>query len=258
MKTIILAMSPRKSFSASMYFSKLLKFFIGKSEVSILELKTQNQYIALEKQLDLIDNLVFATPVYVDSIPSTVLERLQQIEAYARDNSVSLNVYALANCGFYEGEQCELALETFRLWCKRCGFSFKGGLGIGSGVMVSFIRTLVPLGIAITLAEILIRGIISVFSGSFDLIQTLHFFPYALTIMTGLYLLWSTSLFLSSRQMAARIRSSLDMETAYIHISFCPRFLFVVISSLYWVIASMIWYRGAFWRLHKEPKEQKD
>lgn len=244
MKTIILAMSPRKSFSASMYFSKLLKFFMGKSEVSILELKTQNQYIALEKQLDQIDNLVFATPVYVDSIPSTVLERLQQIEAYARDNSVSLNVYALANCGFYEGEQCELALETFRLWCKRCGFSFKGGLGIGSGVMVSFIRTLVPLGIAITLAEILI--------------QTLLFFPYALTIMTGLYLLWSTSLFLSSRQMAARIRSSLDMETAYIHISFCPRFLFVVISSLYWVIASMIWYRGAFWRLHKEPKEQKD
>ncbi len=244
MKTIILAMSPRKSFSASMYFSKLLKFFMGKSEVSILELKTQNQYIALEKQLNQIDNLVFATPVYVDSIPSTVLERLQQIEAYARDNSVSLNVYALANCGFYEGEQCELALETFRLWCKRCGFSFKGGLGIGSGVMVSFIRTLVPLGIAITLAEILI--------------QTLHFFPYALTIMTGLYLLWSTSLFLSSRQMAARIRSSLDMETAYIHISFCPRFLFVVISSLYWVIASMIWYRGAFWRLHKEPKEQKD
>ena len=142
MKTIIITMSPRKSFSASQYYSSILKFFMKKGEVSIVECKTYKQYLELEKKLDTIDNLVIASPVYVDTLPSTVLERLKQIESYAQSKSLKLNVYALINCGFYEGEQCKLAIQTIELWSEQCGFNFLGGLGIGAGVMLSFIHHL--------------------------------------------------------------------------------------------------------------------
>ncbi|MEG0156719.1 MAG: hypothetical protein RR626_08780 [Anaerovoracaceae bacterium] len=246
MKTIIITLSPRKSFSTSAYFSKVLAFFMAKGEVSILEVKTLKQYLALEAQLDQIDNLVCVTPVYVDTIPSTVLDILEKIERAVSGKSLSLNVYALTNCGFYEGEQCALALNTFNLWCKRCGFTFRGGLGIGAGVMVGFIRTLIPIGIAITLIELLVRAATSLIE---------PFFPWGLVIQTVLYLLWSMGMFVHTFKMAKKVEKGETMGCSYTQIWFCPRFLFVPIASLYWLLASMIWYRGAFWRLHKAPKK---
>ena len=255
MKTLIVTLSPRKSFSTSMYFSKVLKFFSTKGQVSILEVKTQKQFLELEHLLPEVDNLVFATPVYVDTIPSTVLERLKQIENFVKNRDISLNVYSLTNCGFYEGEQCQLAINTFKLWCDKCGFTFKGGLGVGAGVMVGFIRTLIPIGVAITLLEILIRAIACLMGSDFSAAAIFnHFFPYTLVIQTGLYLLWSMGLFVNAFKMAKYINSGADMNVKYTGLWFCPRFLFVIMASIYWVLASMIWYRGAFWRLHKEPK----
>lgn len=257
MKTLILTLSPRKNFSASMYFSKVLKFFMGKSSVRILELKSEKQYIQVEKQLDKVDNIVFVTPVYVDTIPSTVLEKLQKMERYAKDKDIKLNVYAITNCGFYEGEQCELAQTTFKIWCEKCKFSWKGGLGIGAGVMVAFIRTLIPIGVALTLIEILIRVLICLFSGAFTVQGVFqNFFPYSLLIQTILYLLWSMGMFVNTYKMAKFVLKGRNMSIKYTTIWFCPRFLFVILASMYWVIASVVWYRGAFWRIHKEPRTE--
>ena len=58
MKTVILSLSPRKSFSASMYYSKVIKFFMAKNDVTIMNLKTKKQYLEFEGQLDKIDKLV--------------------------------------------------------------------------------------------------------------------------------------------------------------------------------------------------------
>ena len=52
-------------------------------------------------------SLVFAMPAYVDAVPSHVLELLQFIEAFARENSLGFKVHAICNCGFYEGAHCE-------------------------------------------------------------------------------------------------------------------------------------------------------
>lgn len=254
MKTVIITLSPRKSFSASLYFSKLLKFFSSKGDVSIVELKTQKQYLEFEKLLGHVDNLVFVTPVYVDTIPSTVLAKLKKIEDYVKDKDISANVYALTNCGFYEGDQCDLALNTFNIWCQRCGFSFKGGLGIGSGVMLSFIRTLIPIGIVLTLFEWLLRGVVGAFSGDLSLYTVFGHPPYTLIIQTALYFLWSMGLFIHTFKMAKSVQSGRTMPLTYTQAWFCPRFLFVIIASIYWLVASMFWYRGAFWRLHKLPK----
>jgi multimeric flavodoxin WrbA len=61
----------------------------------------------LRRELPKTDALVFAMPVYVDAVPSHVLELLQFIEAFARENSLGFKVHAICNCGFYEGAHCE-------------------------------------------------------------------------------------------------------------------------------------------------------
>ena len=254
MKTLILTMSPRKSFSASMYYSKVLKFFMKKGEAEILELKTQKQYLDLERQLDSVDNLVFVTPVYVDTLPSTVLEKLVKIEDFAKDKNLKINVYAITNCGFYEGEQCELAQKTFETWCLKCGFNFYGGLGIGAGVMVAFIRTLIPIGIFITLLETLIFAVLAFVNTGIITVNDIIHFPSAFVVQMILYILWSMGLFVNSFKMAKNVAVSKEMGINYTGLWFCPRFLFVIIASTYWMIASVFWYRGEFWRILKEPK----
>ena len=42
-------------------------------------------------------------------------------------------VYAIVNCGFYEGEQAALALKILENWCAKAGFVWGGGLGMGGG-----------------------------------------------------------------------------------------------------------------------------
>lgn len=255
MKTVILSLSPRKKFSASLYYSKVLKLFTSKGEVSIINLKTQKQYLELEQQLDNIDNLVIVTPVYVDTIPSTVLERLLQIENFVKDKNINLNIYAMTNCGFYEGEQNRLAQKTIALWAEKCGFSYKGGLGIGAGLMIAFTRTLPPMGIAIELLIILIRMLLCLATGNFTAQAIFHhYFPYTFVIQTSLYFLWNMGFFINGFRFAKKIEHSNDAPLKYTTVWFCPRFLFVIIASIYWFIASAVWYRGAFWRLHKEPK----
>ena len=254
MKTLILSMSPRKSFSASMYYSKVLKFFMNKGEVELLELKTQKQYLELESKLDTIDNLVFVTPVYVDTIPSTVLDKLVKLENYSKGKNLNLNIYTITNCGFYESSQCELAQKTFKIFCEKCGFNFKGGLALGAGVMLAFIRTLIPIGIVITLIETLFLAIFALINTGLVTYSDLLHFPSTLVVQTVLYILWSMGLFINSFRMAKNVNSSKDMDIIYTGLWFCPRFMFVIIASIYWIIASVFWYRGKFWRLLKEPK----
>lgn len=255
MKTMILSLSPRKSFSASMYYSKVVKAFITKGEVSIINLKTEKEYIEFEKQIDSIDNLVIVTPVYVDTIPSTALEKLVKIQRFLKNKNICLNVYAMTNCGFYEGEQNKLAQKTIEVWSQKCGFNYKGGLGIGAGVMIAFTRTLPSIGIAIELLIILIRMMNCFVTKNFT-VQAIfyHYFPYTFVIQTSLYLLWNMGFFINGFKLAKNIEKSNVVPLKYTTLWFCPRFLFVIIASIYWFVASLIWYRGAFWRLHKEPK----
>lgn len=259
MKTVIISLSPRKSFSASMYYSKVIKLFMGKGEVSIINLKTKRQYSEFEKQLDSIDNLVIASPVYVDTIPSTVLEKLVKIENYVKDKNIKLNVYAVTNCGFYEGEQNRLAQKTIEVWSQKCGFAYKGGLGIGAGVMIAFTRMLPLMGIAIELLTIMVRILLCAANGNLTGQAVFeHYFPYSFLIQTLLYLLWNMGFFVNGFQLGKNIKKARVSPLKYTTLWFCPRFLFVIIASMYWFFASMIWYRGAFWRLTKEPKTENE
>lgn len=42
-------------------------------------------------------------------------------------------IYGICNCGLYEGEQNEFALEVLRNWSVKCGYIWSGAVGIGGG-----------------------------------------------------------------------------------------------------------------------------
>jgi hypothetical protein len=55
-------------------------------------------------------------------------------------------VYAVMNCGFWEGKQNQPALELVRNWCYRAGLEWKQGFGIGGGEMQGNGLASVPCG----------------------------------------------------------------------------------------------------------------
>ena len=85
--------------------------------------------------------MVFAFPLYVDSLPSHLLSCLVRLEEYLKHAAFSKDctVYAIANCGFYEGSQNALALDIMENWCSKAGVIWGCGLGIGAGGMMPVI-----------------------------------------------------------------------------------------------------------------------
>lgn len=88
--------------------------------------------------------LVFVSPLYVDNMPSSVLDYLYQFQKFISNHpeliTHPLNVYAFMNCGFLGGYQNYIALEIFENFANKVGFKWNGGLGLGSGEM--FVNTL--------------------------------------------------------------------------------------------------------------------
>ena len=98
------------------------------------------------RQLAECDALVFAFPLYVDGIPSHLLNSLIQLETYlATIKEKEIMVYSVVNCGFYEGHQNGLTIEMVQNWSLRAGLEWGQGVGIGAGGMLSMLRH-IPIG----------------------------------------------------------------------------------------------------------------
>ncbi len=80
------------------------------------------------------ERVVLVFPLYVDGIPSHLLEFLERWEERGRGKRPA--VYAVINCGFYEGCQNGIALDMVRLFCESAGFSYQYGIGIGGGPFI--------------------------------------------------------------------------------------------------------------------------
>ena len=114
-----------------------------KNEVNITHV---GNYKSVDKYIDEIvkaDMLVFAFPLYVDSIPSHILYLMERISENHRNNK--LIIYVIMNNGFYEGKQNHIAIQQMKLWCCDNGFVWGQGIGCGAGEMLPFLKK-VPLG----------------------------------------------------------------------------------------------------------------
>lgn len=256
MNILIVSTSPRKCFSTSMYFSKTLKLFLAGHHVEVISLKSVRDYNNIRNRLADIDTLVFATPVYVDSIPSTTLEYLQKLEQCIACEAYKFNVYAITNCGFYEGHQCQFALKTYELWCEQAGVRFLGGIGIGSGVMLGFIRVLPLIGLAITAAELIVHTVI-LYSTSVFSFQALFqgFFPLNLIIQTVLWLLFTLGAFINIFKLRMSIAQKRNHFYRYTTVWLCPRVLFVFMASFYWVLRALFMHGVLPWGLFRRDSD---
>ena len=143
MKVLILNGSPRAKGSVSGCIAKKLKRLLFGCTTEIFQIKAGSEQEILEK-FKSIDALVFALPLYVDGMPSHVIEFLKKAEAFCKENNCRFNVYTLSNNGFIEGRQNAVHLEQFRCWCARAGVEWAGGLGIGGGEMLRVLTLIYP------------------------------------------------------------------------------------------------------------------
>lgn len=93
------------------------------------------------------DAVVFALPVYMDSLPSHLLSPLLQMESYRKDNPIKNPiVYTMVNGGFYEGKNSIIAIDMMKHWCKKAGLKWGQALGSGAGDMYGSLSSL-PIGV---------------------------------------------------------------------------------------------------------------
>lgn len=106
MKIAFINGSPKIKDSASSYILQELKVFLKDESNMISEYYFRKSQLSTKEieQLTEYNILVFAFPLYVDGIPSHLLNCLMQLEKpFANIKEKNIMVCSLVNCGFYEG-----------------------------------------------------------------------------------------------------------------------------------------------------------
>ena len=136
MKIALINASPKPGHSGSGNLMACLKEDFPKDScVKCFELHKKEIPAEALSELLSMDAWVVFTPLYVDALPSHLLNCLVQIENAKPTKKI--RVYGVINCGFYEGVQTETGFDVLKNFCTRCGFSFCGGMGIGGGGLLS-------------------------------------------------------------------------------------------------------------------------
>lgn len=133
MTVALINASPKmKGSTSGILLNDLKECLGGKVDIEEICLRTNKITSDIMEKLKKADTWVVAFPLYVDSLPSHLIACLKQLEKMTWKHE-SLNVYGIANCGFYEGNQTEPALNVLKNWCAKAGCAYKGSLGIGGG-----------------------------------------------------------------------------------------------------------------------------
>lgn len=147
MNIVFINASPKGKSSNSSYFLELLQNSLKEEEENTFCIKEYSITLPFSEAdfyTDIANGeaIVFAFPLYVDSLPSNFLSFLEKMECVLKSSPCSATVYGIVNCGFYEGKQTELGIEILKNWCASANLSFGQALGIGSGEMLGSLRSM--------------------------------------------------------------------------------------------------------------------
>ena len=247
MKTVLINCSPKKRFCASAYFLFLQRLFVGGEKVTE-RLRTPADHARILRQLRNAQAAVFCLPLYVDGVPSHVLRFMEEMEAFCKENGLSLSVYCIANNGFIEGRQNEPLMQAFEHFCARAHLAWDGGVGVGGGVMLNVTRIL----FAVQIVLLLLNIAQSAFSGG-------GFFPRDAWISFGenaaLLLFFNSGVLVYLARMGSAIRRRAFFGKKYTRI-LVPSFLFILFADIFFFIVSLFeggLFRG--WLARKKYKE---
>lgn len=92
---------------------------------------TQTNHLDLCQAMNRFSQVIFVFPLYVDSLPVTLLNFLKTLEENLPKYKPTISV--LINCGFIEPEQNDIAIKIIQLFCRQVGCPFGSVLKIGGG-----------------------------------------------------------------------------------------------------------------------------
>ena len=259
MKTVFLTTSPKKHkrWANSTYFLWLTELFFAGEDVIRLNLSGKKDYEQILEACKDADTVVMAMPVYVDAIPSHVLLFLETAEAASKQYNWHCKVYTVANCGFFEGVQCEFLLAQMRCWCQHARLEYGGGLGVGAGEMLGILRLTNVAYSALLFTVQFIMGVVTSLVNSQSLLS--NAFNYvdwiSIGINMGIFLLYSLGLYINTFQLAQVLRKHKTVRNRYTTVWFCGRWIFMFFASLFWIIRA-IGHAVPIWTMfHKVPEQ---
>jgi len=142
MKIALISGSPKVKNSASEFILSSLKSLIP-DEIEFSEFKFNHVKLTEADLIEIanVDIMILAFPLYVDGIPSHLLRCLYQLETSLNTSKTKkIRVYAIVNCGFYEGHQASIALDQTKNWCSKANLEWGQGVGIGGGGFLASLK----------------------------------------------------------------------------------------------------------------------
>ncbi|WP_138160387.1 hypothetical protein [Peptoniphilus catoniae] len=246
MKSLLIDVSPKKRLSVSGFLLSFIKLFIKGEKEKVKLPKNEKSYSDIIEKIKDFDNIIFAMPLYVDSVPSHLLPFLKKLEENAKDLNLHSNVYVIANNGYIEGRQNEALMQVMENFCLASGLSWKGGLGIGGGVMLNVIRILIPIQFIIMLINIAAATAVK---GQPEYRDTvLNFLSQVLVDF-----LLSIAIIYFTIKLAHCINKGKSFNKHYTRI-LLPSLIFILLADVFFIIIS-IFKGGIFrgWLSRKKP-----
>lgn len=115
MNLLIVQASPKKKGGASRFFSRLLRLFLPGVRKETVSLSARQDFQPILELLPSTEAVCLSVPLYVDGLPSHVVEFLGRAEAYCQSHPCRFRLYALCNNGFVEGKQNLPALRMLQV-----------------------------------------------------------------------------------------------------------------------------------------------
>lgn len=146
MKMIMICGSPRLQKSTSQYLLNTLKENLSNEHEIIMcnaAGGTDSAEHLIGKHIQDTKAIVLAFPLYIDGIPSSLLQVMKNIELQIKGNKSDCKLYVIVNSGFYDARQNAIAIAMVWKWCKYCGLEKGRAVGLGAGEMAHA----APLGI---------------------------------------------------------------------------------------------------------------
>lgn len=148
--------SPRGKRSGSQYFLEEIRNMLDTNqfqteEFSIVDCQNNQAAETAMAGIAAADCLVFVFPLYIDSVPSHLLDFLYRFEGRLKGNpampgaAMPPRVYAIVNNGFIEGTQNCNALRIMQHFAEAAGLQWRFGVGIGGGEFMKETRKKIPL-----------------------------------------------------------------------------------------------------------------
>ena len=234
-KTVLINCSPKKKLSVSGFIMRCAGLMI-RGEKEYLRLRTPADRERALQALKTAGKVVFAVPLYVDSLPSHVLSFLKEAEAFCGERGLRPKVYAIANNGFIEGKQNEPLMQVMENFCARSGLEWCGGVGIGGGVMLNVERIMIPVMFGLMLVNMFLNAV----QGGNVLEPVLSF-----GISVGELLVLCCGIIAFTARLAAHINKGSHAGKRYTRIML-PSFVFIIFADIFFTIISV--FQGGLFR----------